>query len=61
MTEGTYTRTDLQESTDDTLTCARCRIALMPGEPMIYFVGAKEGFHFYHEGACADAMRREVY
>jgi hypothetical protein len=60
MTEKTYTHDDIRHSTDDFLTCERCGIDLMPGEPMTYFVGAKEGFHFYHEGACADAMRREV-
>lgn len=61
MIGRTYTRTDVSESTDDFLAFACCMIAIMPDTPMTYFVGLKEGFHFYHEGACADAARREVY
>jgi len=61
MTEKTYTRTDVHESTDDMLTYATCGVDIVPDSPMIYFVGLKEGFHFHHEGVCADAARREVY
>jgi hypothetical protein len=55
------TRDELQSSQDDMLYCAHCRIAIDPGlGAMTYLVGAKEGFLFYHAGACTEAAHKDA-
>lgn len=56
----TYSRDELRHSEDDMLECAACGIVIDPGTQLVYLVGAKEGFHFYHQGQCANAALAEV-
>jgi hypothetical protein len=55
------TRSHLDTTSEDTLTCAHCGVALMPAEPLLYLLGAKEGFVFFHAtGACAEGVQDAV-
>jgi hypothetical protein len=55
-----YRAEDLRDSQDDMLQCSHCGIVIDPGSGLVYLVGMKEGFHFYHQGQCADTALAEA-
>ncbi len=56
-----YSRDDLAHSQDGMIACGYCAIVIDPGYgEMVYLVGLKEGFSFYHLGTCSQGALRDA-